>query len=267
MNSEWLRSGLPTDLIMINTAESKNIDLEDERTMSILSKITSISLLLADKIVNGLQEFVDSMMRNEDFENLKELMEFYDQKWLKSIDVENYSFYNDSMSLWKNGELILQNIINRLKKINTLWNLIEIEAGVLFSIDFIMRTADNLTPILRNLLRSDVKIPVQFELLDLSTNEENELIDADELPILNSSDDEPIDTLDEEEEDQWYIYSQHCLGCYEDSIEIGYKPCTHAPYCWSCNEKWRDKAVRNGEIFICILCRSAVEITKDLRKD
>ncbi|XP_044579938.1 uncharacterized protein LOC123262024 [Cotesia glomerata] len=111
--------------IMINTAESKNIDLEDERTMSILSKITSISLLLADKIVNGLQEFVDSMMRNEDFENLKELMEFYDQKWLKSIDVENYSFYNDSMSLWKNGELILQNIINRLKKINTLWNLIE----------------------------------------------------------------------------------------------------------------------------------------------
>ncbi|CAG5082679.1 Protein of unknown function [Cotesia congregata] len=80
-------------------------------------------------------------------------------------------------------------------------------------------------------------------------------------------DDEPNDTFDEEEEDQWYIYSQHCLGCYEDGIEIGYKPCTHAPYCRSCNKKWHDEAIRTGEIFTCILCQSAVEIMEDLRKD
>ncbi|CAD6230810.1 GSCOCG00012203001-RA-CDS [Cotesia congregata] len=360
--------------IMINTAKLKNINLTDERTMSILSKIISMSLLPADKIVNSLREFVGSTMTNQDFENLNELMTFYDEKWLTSIDVENYSFYNDSMSLRKNGELILQDMKNRLKKVNALWNLIEevssinsqihfhqdnlakkghfnipsrkvkniftgvknckcisdawkeIEAKVLSSIDLIMRTADNLTPILRNLSNSDVKIPIQFQLVNLTTDEENELIDADdELPILNSSDDEPIDdelpilnsskdepiddeipilylsedepiddelqilnssedepmddelpilissddepidhelpilnlsdddhidyepidnepvndepidTLDEEEV-QGYIHSQHCLGCYEDSIEIGYRPCTYAPYCWSCNK-------------------------------
>ncbi|CAD6203772.1 GSCOCG00012668001-RA-CDS [Cotesia congregata] len=122
--------------IMINTAKLKNFNLTDERTMSILSKIISMSLLPADKIVNSLREFVGSTMTNQDFENLNELMTFYDEKWLTSIDVENYSFYNDSMSLRKNEELILQDMKNRLKKVNALWNLIEEVSSINSQIHF-----------------------------------------------------------------------------------------------------------------------------------
>ncbi|XP_074113858.1 uncharacterized protein LOC141537196 [Cotesia typhae] len=85
----------------------------------------------------------------------------------------------------------------------------------------------------------------------LTIASENEIIISSEQPDIN----------------QPYIYAQQCLGCFNDLIEVGYKPCNHAPFCWSCNNKWHDEAIANGESFTCILCRSLVEIADDLRAD
>ncbi|XP_044575628.1 uncharacterized protein LOC123259327 isoform X2 [Cotesia glomerata] len=386
--------------IMTNKVHRLNLDLKDSTTISTVSKLISISLLPEN------------------------LMEYYNQHWLTSIKVENYCFYNDIMSLWKNGELILQSMISRLEKSKTVWSLIEqvslmnsqihfhrnnlmtkghfiihsrkvkniftnvknckyisdlwtkITAGTVNSTDFVIRIANHLIPVLRNLLLSDVEIPAQFKLLKLFINEAaeppedlpqmsaNEVVEVDatppvdlvnnltsldhnynlssdpsdheetsdpninpdlididndslfpdvenlsesiddndrsELPnmgnnspelglregtgftdpnvmsestVINSgllttaSENEIIISSEQQDINRSYIYAQQCLGCFNDLIEVGYKPCNHAPFCWSCNNKWHDEAIANGELFTCILCRTFVEIADDLRAD
>ncbi|KAG8035990.1 hypothetical protein G9C98_004519, partial [Cotesia typhae] len=201
----------------MNAASCFNLDLKDDLTLSVVSKIVVISLLPTNMMVDALREIVRALS-NEEFRYFNELFEYYNTHWLTNIKTENYSFYNDPICLWKNTELILQSMTHQLQQNNSIWKLIEqisssnfqihfhlknlntkgdfkihsrkgkniftgvkncncitklwkeIAEGALTSTEFVNRTGNQLKPIIRNLLLSNVRIPVNFKLLTLFTD-------------------------------------------------------------------------------------------------
>ncbi|KAG8034113.1 hypothetical protein G9C98_004566 [Cotesia typhae] len=334
----------------MNAASCFNLDLKDDLTLSVVSKIVVISLLPTNMMVDALREIVRALS-NEEFRYFNELFEYYNTHWLTNIKTENYSFYNDPICLWKNTELILQSMTHQLQQNNSIWKLIEqisssnfqihfhlknlntkgdfkihsrkgkniftgvkncncitklwkeIAEGSLTSTEFVNRTGNQLKPIIRNLLLSNVRIPVNFKLLTLFTDGAIESSDSNIVPELISMDNdfpfptEECETQPGNDDDQnvrndiednfllsspventesssrnvlsehTYIYPEHCLGCFHSSLEVGYKPCHHVPFCWTCNNRWYNEAVANNEVFICVLCRSVVEETIDLKSN
>lgn len=115
----------------MNAASRFNLDLNDDLTLSVVSKIVVISLLPTNMMVDALRDIVRALS-NDEFRHFNELFEYYNTHWLINIKTENYSFYNDPISLWKNTELILQSMTHQLQQSNSIWNLIGLYSAILY---------------------------------------------------------------------------------------------------------------------------------------
>ncbi|XP_057317909.1 uncharacterized protein LOC130662941 isoform X1 [Microplitis mediator] len=109
--------------IMINAANSFNINLADPTNQLIFGKIVAISLLPADKIVEAFR-WVVSSMDDVYYVQFKSLLDYYSQHWLSGVKPQNYSFYNKADCLLKNSDLIIKNMAYHLRQNPNIWNFI-----------------------------------------------------------------------------------------------------------------------------------------------